>query len=556
MTITANYPTVKPSLILDFTKGQALDPRISFSRAASSAYYYDGKTSVLAEQNLIFPSQVLTNATYWIPVNSTPTGNSTTAPDGTTTANTITDNATNGQHRVYQGGGNLSSATALTASAYFLQGTGTFGQLGLYDGSAYRTVTANLSTGVITETFGTATSTITALSGGWYRLTLSFTGGSSNATLSVGLSNTGTPNGLASYVGTGSTIYAWGAQLEQRSSATAYNATTTSAITNYIPQLQSAGTNIPRFDYNPATGESLGFLIEQASTNLILYSSNATQTGWASGSVSITATANIAPDGTQTAQRLVEDTSTGVHRVQTALNSYSGTYTASIYAKAYGTNRRLSINTNAILGTGIVYFDLVTGTVASGTGTITAVGNGWYRCSVTGTGTGTSNWVYYEIATTANSDSYTGDGWSGIYIWGAQLEALANSTSYIPTTGAQATRAQDSATIAGTNFSSWYNQGQGTFYVNFSRINTGSATAYPALFTTDTLLEFADGTYEVIKSNPANIQYSASSVTKSERKSIFAYSPSVGIASAIDGGNYLSNSSAPITNKSTTYFTR
>ena len=57
-----------------------------------------------------------------------------------------------------------------------------------------------------------------------------------------------------------------------------------------------------------------------------------------------------------------------------------------------------------------------------------------------------------------------GDGYSGIFIWEAQLEALAFPTSYIATTSAQVTRASDNASMTGTNFSSWYNAGQGTLY--------------------------------------------------------------------------------------------
>jgi hypothetical protein len=60
---------------------------------------------------------------------------------------------------------------------------------------------------------------------------------------------------------------------------------------------------------------------------------------------------------------------------------------------------------------------------------------------------------------------YTGDGYSGIYIWGAQLEAGAFPTSYIKTEASQVTRSADSASMTGTNFSEWYRQDEGTVYV-------------------------------------------------------------------------------------------
>ena len=60
--------------------------------------------------------------------------------------------------------------------------------------------------------------------------------------------------------------------------------------------------------------------------------------------------------------------------------------------------------------------------------------------------------------------SYTGDGYSGIYLWGAQLEAGAFPTSYIPTVASQVTRSADSASMTGANFSNWYRQDEGTIY--------------------------------------------------------------------------------------------
>jgi hypothetical protein len=58
----------------------------------------------------------------------------------------------------------------------------------------------------------------------------------------------------------------------------------------------------------------------------------------------------------------------------------------------------------------------------------------------------------------------TGDGTSGIYLWGAQLEAGAFPTSYIPTVASTVTRSADVASITGTNFSPWYRQDEGTVF--------------------------------------------------------------------------------------------
>jgi hypothetical protein len=77
--------------------------------------------------------------------------------------------------------------------------------------------------------------------------------------------------------------------------------------------------------------------------------------------------------------------------------------------------------------------------------------------------------------------SYTGDGYSGIYIWGAQLEAGAFPTSYIQTVASQVTRAADAASMTGANFSSWYNAAEGTLYAEFQRATPSSNSFVAAI---------------------------------------------------------------------------
>jgi hypothetical protein len=96
---------------------------------------------------------------------------------------------------------------------------------------------------------------------------------------------------------------------------------------------------------------------------------------------------------------------------------------------------------------------------------MTPVGNGWYRCTVSRTALASSG-AYWQInmATADNSLNFTGNGFSGIYIWGAQLEAGSFATSYIPTVASQVTRSSDAASMTGTNFSSWYRADAWTMY--------------------------------------------------------------------------------------------
>ena len=235
--------------------------------------------------------------------------------------------------------------------------------------------------------------------------------------------------------------------------------------------IQTAATNEARFDHNPTTGESLGLLVEEARTNLLVQSENFGTTWTATGLLAFgsgsTLNALAAPDGQTTADLITENTSSSQHNV-TQTSTTTGAKRFSVFAKQ-GPGARLLrlIDFNATDGAlAETYFNLSTGTVVSGPGAIQAFPNGWYRCSIQSTTTVTSTY-FISIATSASAFTYTGDGTSGIYLWGAQLEAGAFPTSYIPTTSATVTRAADLASITGSNFSSFYNQTEGTMFADY-----------------------------------------------------------------------------------------
>ena len=439
MAINTNYPNVRPSLLLDFANSQQLDPRVTFSRS-TTAVYYDGKTSALAEQNLFIYSNTFSNAA-WVGTSAT-IASGVTDPAGGTTAFSMT--ATAGNATLYQ---TLTlTATAYTESIWIQRVTGT---------------------GTINLTLDGSTLSPVTITGSWVKYTYTATPSAGSKTIGIQI------------VTSGDAINIYGSQIENRSSATATNITTTTAITNYIPQLLTAPINAPRFDFNPTTGESLGLLIEQSSTNLLTYSQTFTNAAWVfvATNVIITATSNIAPDGTQTAQSLIADTSAGTsHAVRQGVVTTATSYACSVYVKANQLNQ-IFIREGNYTGA-YSTFNLTAGTVTSnvsgGVGSISAVGNGWYRCTLVLTAT--ANTSRFDIGVLPNSWvsgnalTWTGDGYSGIYIWGAQLEALAFPTSYIATTSAQVTRASDNASMTGTNVSSWYNIGQGTWYSEFNII--------------------------------------------------------------------------------------
>ena len=112
-------------------------------------------------------------------------------------------------------------------------------------------------------------------------------------------------------------------------------------------------------------------------------------------------------------------------------------------------------------------YDLIAGTCVKSTyadsAGIQQLSGGWFRVWVVATcTTGASDAVFTSFLSDGTTTSYTGDGTSGLYIWGAQLEEGSFPTSYIPSVASQVTRSADSAVMTGTNFSSWYNQNEGT----------------------------------------------------------------------------------------------
>jgi len=250
--------------------------------------------------------------------------------------------------------------------------------------------------------------------------------------------------------------------------------------------IKTAASGAPRFDHNPATGESLGLLVEEARTNLITYSEQFDNAAWTKELCSITANATTAPDGTATADKYVEGTS--VYNLVSATTGSSATstaYTATVYVKAAERSAcyiRLAFTGNANWVGG--KYDLINGVAQAVVGSLStytnasvsiqACSNGWWRISCTCTGSNmTPRWGAMDsYSTTLNAGSgvplYTGNGTSGIFIWGAQLEAGTFPTSYIPTVASTVTRAADAASMTGTNFSSWYNQSQGTWLINFA----------------------------------------------------------------------------------------
>ena len=457
---TPTIVDVYPTLNLDFANAGVLDPRITFARS-STATYYDGKTQALAEQNLTTNS---TNFTGWTANNSSFTQNITviTAPDGTNTATKLIEDSSSNTHNINITTTGL-NAGVYTWSVYAQAAERSWLVLTLTDTSAH-TVYYDLANGWRGYTDAASSSTMTSMGNGWYRctFTITLTAGPNTNRAQIGIAQSNFNN---SYTGDNTSgIYIWGAQLENRSAVTAYTPTTSSTITNYIPVLMTSANNVARFDYDPISGLAKGLLIEQSSTNLLTYSSAFDNSNWAKGYAVITPAVTISPDGTQTAQKITLTLGGGRDNSMWKVYSYttSTVYTFSIYAKQAEVTS-ISFRDNASTGAYLVV-DLTNGNVITTPNTFynistNLVGNGWYRINFSFTSTGTTN--PFQISPTP-----TGDGYSGIYIWGAQLEQSSFPTSYIPTGASTVTRGADNVNI---RTSGWYNNLQGTWYSNSTR---------------------------------------------------------------------------------------
>jgi hypothetical protein len=250
---------------------------------------------------------------------------------------------------------------------------------------------------------------------------------------------------------------------------------TRSSIGTYVDAegiIQTAADDEPRFDHDPETGESLGLLIEESRTNLEPDSEGLDT--WGATECSVTPNVTIAPDGTATADKFVPNVGTVRPWITSNFLGIAGVdVTFSIYAKA-DVYDFLQLASSTGFPSRVATFDLVNGLVtyfSTSSATIEPLKDGWYRCSITQESVSTNqNFLALGAPSDPGSNrlpTYTAVAGDGLFLWGAQAEQGSFSTSYIATSGSTVTRSADIASITGTNFSSWYNQNQGTVLSTF-----------------------------------------------------------------------------------------
>ena len=238
----------------------------------------------------------------------------------------------------------------------------------------------------------------------------------------------------------------------------------------------------------------------------------------------------------------------------------STTYTYSVYLKAAGYHiAGVATANNAFPTDQLAIFDLSNGTVRAaaqnGSQTIQAIGNGWYRCSVsntTGATTGLNFILNIPVYDNAGNFVFAGDGVSGVWAYGNHVEAGSFQTSYIPTTASAVTRATDVMSMP-TNVS-WYNSNVGSLFGEYIVEGVSSSYSAPLAFVGAnantgfiTIDSFAPGTAtspklggSLITANGTNQSYTDNGGTITIvagiiQKGIGGWSPGTGVRSAHNG---------------------
>lgn len=359
------------------------------------------------------------------------------------------------------------------------------------------------------QSFISGAGTVRPIGGGWFQISVNAPAGNTAARISL------VKNGNRSFSSDGTSgLYIWGAQLEEGDRTTSYIPTpavftsraSTKTYFDNTGVMQTAAVDEAAIDHAYIDGQwvSKGLSVEGQATNLLLQSEVFDNASWTPFEASILANSTAAPTGVTSADKLVATATNNNHRIHYPYSVTAGvTYSISVFAKA-GEYAQCSLN---VSGTNGAAFNLLNGVVNGVTnlhstnGTVTQatavdVGGGWFRLGIVFTANVTASLqlricLGSDVNGTAVQPSFAGDGTSGLYIWGAQLEAGSQPTSYIPTTTAQVTRAADvtssaqvtrvadsstssqvtrAADMASVNdLSGWYRQDEGTLVVEASR---------------------------------------------------------------------------------------
>jgi hypothetical protein len=457
---------------------------LTFSRASNATRVASNGLIEKVRTNLVTYSEDWTNAA-WTKTNATVTANATTNPiDGASTADAVFETSATGQHNFFQAYTTTSGAE-VTISFYAKANGRT--KMRMNNGSSAITAAFDLTAVTASMLAGTGTPTITSVGSGWFRCSLRYTAASTEY-VAMNFRDDLDQDSYAGDITKG--MYFFGAQAET-GVLTDYIATTSAAV--------SVGpvSGLPRLDYLGSTCPRL--LLEPQRSSLVTFSEQIDNAAWSKLFLGVTANNATSPDGFTNADKLIPDATLNTHLFFQSLSPAAGVYTQSAFFKAGEYNFAcLRLSTDSDTKRFAVVLNLTTGAITatdslgSPTSTSSKVenyGNGWYRLSISSAHTSGTIFPTFAVSSTAvptfsNSlPLFTGNGTSGIFAYGCQVEAGAYATSYIPTLGASVTRVADAASKTG--ITSLIGQTEGTLFINYTCENSTASVFSRAIAISD-----------------------------------------------------------------------
>jgi hypothetical protein len=443
--------------------------------------------------NLTAYSNDFNNASFWAKTRSSIISNVVISPDGTQNASKLVEDSTaNSSHYFY----NYLTATVIgntyTYSIFAKADTRTKLWINTNNAAATSTTGAvfNLSNGTIESFEAGSVATIISFGNGWYRCSYSRV----STVALFGIAGIYTTSAI--YNGDGvSGLYVYGAQL-----------VTGSTPKDYFPTTNRL--NVPRLNYDVAGG-CPSILLEPQRTNLSLYSENYENSYFNKTNTIISSNVINSPNNTLSADKLYENTATGSHGGEvykvnsiSTITSYSTSFfvkkgektSFQLWVRGASSNNRCVWNVDLNLKT--LTFNNNFGNFIKVSESIKELPNDWFLITNTIT-VGAGETLLSGVLWFNGTASYTGDGVSGLYIWGGQIEQGAYPTSYIPTIASSVTRNLDDITKTGVS-TDILNPSEGTFYVEIAAL---------ANDLTSRIIELSDGT----DYNRVTIQFSSAS---------------------------------------------
>jgi hypothetical protein len=460
------------------------DGDLTFTRASSATRVNSDGLVEIPRTNLVLYSEQFDNAA-WGKLGSTISANVTNSPDGTNSADRIAGDGAYDSVSFFQ---TITTTSGQNTFSCFLKSDTVDYAYFLLSAFSGISGTLNAYFDLLNGTTPTSAATIEDYGNGWYRcsITANINAGDTTGNFIIrAVPSTSVAQFPTATDAIGKSIFAWGAQVEQGSTATEYIPTTTSARTTFagITQDGTSASNVPRLDYSQGSCPAL--LLEPQRTNTILRSQDLSNASWTKTNVTITQNAITSPIESFNSDAIVENSGTntvfGFHAASRPSGLTIGTtYSVSFFAKKITRDWCYFDDFNAFQTPRVlVFFNLANGTVGTSlSGVLNPkmenYGNGWYRCSFQFVASTTL--IDYRIAsaTSDNTVSYLGTiGQESISVTACQFEVGAYTTSYIPTTSATVTRLAD--VCSKTGISSLIGQTEGTLflYADIQKDNNG-----------------------------------------------------------------------------------